>query len=66
MYQTTNLQFQNEKNKLYGSAKKGFRQQFFDTIDTQEVNEQLELSLLDLDRKDWKPDMVEYELAERK
>jgi len=39
---------------------------FFDTIDTKEVNEQLNLSMLDLDRKDWKPQMVEHKMAERK
>ena len=66
LYLKANLQLKNEKNKLYSSAKKEFRQQFFDTIDTNEVNEQLNLSLLDLDRKDWKPEMVEHEMAERK
>jgi len=66
VYQEANLQLKNEKNKLRSSAKKESRKQFFDTIDTKEINEQLDLSILDLDRKDWKPGMVEHEMTERK
>ena len=46
VYQEASLQLKNEKNKLRISATKESRQQFFDTIDTKEVNEQLNLSLL--------------------
>ena len=66
MYRKASLQLMNEKNKLCNSAKKASRQQFFDTIDTREVSEQLDLSLLGLEQKEWKPEMVEHEIGERK
>lgn len=66
MYRKAELQLKNTKIELQASAKKKSRQQFFDTIDTQEVNEQLDPLLLGLERKDWKPKMVEHEIAERK
>lgn len=66
LYREADLRLKNEKNKLCSSAKREFRKQFFDTVDTKEVNEQLNLSLLDLDQKDWKPEMVEHEIVERK
>jgi len=35
-------------------------------IDTREVNNKLDLSLLDLKREDWKSEMVGHELEERR
>jgi hypothetical protein len=66
LYRKADLQFQNAKARLRASAKKEARQQFFDNIDTQEVNEQLDPSILGLEHKDWIPEMVKHEMAERK
>jgi len=51
LYRKADLQFQSAKARLRASAKKEARQQFFDSIDTQEVNEQLDPSILGLERK---------------
>ncbi|KAH6666137.1 hypothetical protein B0J14DRAFT_643409 [Halenospora varia] len=48
-----------------GEVKKS-RDEFFDTIDTDEIDKQLDLSLLDLEEKHWKPKAVEHILPERK
>jgi len=52
LYRKADLQFQNAKARLHASAKKKARQQFFNSINTQKVNKQLNLSILDLKRKD--------------
>lgn len=59
------------KAKLRKSAKASSRQQFFDIVETKDINEQLNqsrlnLSLLDLEKEDWKPEMAEHQLDERK
>ncbi|KAH6676010.1 hypothetical protein B0J14DRAFT_626351 [Halenospora varia] len=52
--------------KLRRGAVKKSRDEFFDTIDTDEIDKQLDLSLLDLEEKHWKPEAVEHILPERK
>jgi len=37
------------------SASKEYREQYFNIIDTKEVNQQLSLAMLDLDLEGWKP-----------
>ncbi len=54
------------KVTLRKTAVKKSRDQFFDTIDTQEINEQLDMSLLDLNMTEWTPPKVEHCLTERK
>ena len=53
MYRRPDLQLRSVKANLRASTTKECRQQYFDTIDRQEVSEQLDLSLLDLERKEW-------------
>jgi hypothetical protein len=55
------------KEKLTKSAKKHARAHYFNTIDTLEINKQLEDSTqLDLGADGWKPPEVEHHPAERK
>jgi Protein of unknown function (DUF3435) len=63
-YQKAKGQFENAKIRLRRSTFKKSRQQFFDTIDTKEVNEQLSLPLFD--RQNWKPEVVLHRLEERR
>lgn len=64
MYKKAGDALQCAKVKLRNSVKKESRQQFFDTIDTIEINKQLDLSLLDLDEEDWEPQKVKHCLEE--
>jgi hypothetical protein len=71
MYDRANADLHCAKVKLRKSAKLETRDHFFETIDTEELNAQgqdlsLDLSLLDLDEKDWKPEKVEHRLEERR
>src|SRR6202034_1281603 len=54
------------KVKLRTATLKESCNEFFDSIDTQEINEQLDLSLLDLNATEWTPPKVEHCLTERK
>lgn len=54
------------KVKLRRGAMKKCRDECFDTIDTDEIDKQLDLSLLDLEEKDWKPKAVKHQVPERK
>lgn len=54
------------KSKLRKSAQRDARQLFFDRIDTEEINKQLDASLLDLEDCAWEPKQVEYALEERR
>lgn len=54
------------KNENTQFSKKAARQQFFDTISTTEINEQLDLSMLDLNDGDCEPQKVERHLEERR
>ena len=66
MYTEASRALQAFKVKLRRGAMKQSRDEFFDTIDTDEIDKQLDLSLLDLEEKDWKPQRVEHQLPERK
>ena len=66
MYKKANNAFNCAKAKSLNAAKKSTRQQFFDTIDTIEINKQLEPSFLDLNEDDWQPEKVEHHLKERR
>jgi hypothetical protein len=66
MYKTADRELRCAKAKVLKSAKKVARQQFFDTISTIEINRQLNLSLLDLNKDDWEPKKVEHNLEERR
>ena len=65
MYKQADKQLRCEKAKVLKSAKKAARQQFFHTIDTTEINRQLDVSLLDLNNEDWEPKKVAHNLEER-
>lgn len=65
IYRRADLQLRSVEANLLASTTKECRQQVADTIDRQ-VNEQLNLSLLDLEWKEWWPERVEHEVAERK
>ncbi|KAH6662715.1 hypothetical protein B0J14DRAFT_685428 [Halenospora varia] len=54
------------KVKLRRGEVKKSHDEFFDTIDIDEIDKQLDLSLLDLEEKHWKPEAVEHILLERK
>lgn len=47
-------------------AKKNTRKHYFETIDTIEINKQLDPSFLDLDEGQWEPKQVEHQLDERR
>lgn len=66
MYKKANDAFHAARIRLRRLAKKNVRQHFFDTINTREINEQLDLSLLDLNKEDWEPKKVEHRLEERR
>lgn len=66
LYKKANDAFRCAKAKLLKAAKKNIRQQFFDTIDTIEINKQLDPALLDLDGKGWEPQKVVHHLEERR
>jgi Protein of unknown function (DUF3435) len=66
MHQKAEANLRRQKVKLRRSAFKESREQFFETIETRDINEQLDLSLLSLDPEGLKPEMVEHELTERK
>lgn len=64
MYKKATAVFRCAKEKLSKAAKRNARAQFFDTIDTIEINKQLDPSFLDLE--DWEPEKVEHHLEERR
>ena len=64
MYKKAGDALQCTKIKLWKSVKKEFQQQFFNTINTVEINKQLDLFLLDLNEKDWKSKKMEHCLEE--
>jgi len=66
LYKEAGDALQCSKVKLRKTAVKESRNQFFDTIDTHEINKQLDLSLLDLNVTEWTPPKVEHCLTERK
>jgi Protein of unknown function (DUF3435) len=66
LYQKAEADLRREKIRLRRSALQESRRQFFETIETKDVNEQLDLSKLDLDKESWKPEMVEHDLEERR
>ena len=66
LYKKANDDFRCAKAKSLKNATTYTRQQFFDTIDTIEINKQLDLSLLDLNNDDWEPKRVEHDLEERR
>ncbi|KIX09925.1 uncharacterized protein Z518_01006 [Rhinocladiella mackenziei CBS 650.93] len=66
MYKEVDRALRSAKMTALDSAKKASRQQFFDTISTIEINEQLDLSMLDLNEGDWEPKKVEHHLEERR
>ncbi len=66
LYKEARDALQCTKVKLRTATLKESRNEFFDTIDTQEINKQLDLSLLDLNSTEWTPPKVEHCLTERK
>lgn len=66
MYKKADDALKCAKTKLRKSARQESRQHFFNTIDTIEINKQLDPSLLDLNDKDWEPKTVEHCLEERR
>ena len=52
--------------KLRKSASKEYREQYFDTIDTKEVNQQLGLAAPDPESEGWKPGVVVHDSEERR
>ncbi len=65
MYQKAEAGLHRQKIKLQRPALEESRKQFFKIIATKEVNEQLNLSLLDLDKESWKSNMLEHVDTER-
>jgi hypothetical protein len=65
MYEKAGAALQTCKVKLRKSTLKDSRDQYFDTIDTEGINKQLELSLLGLEGKDWQPQKAKHDLPER-
>lgn len=65
LYKKASNNLQCQKVKLRNTTTKKSRNQFFDTINTQEINEQLDLSLLDLDAAEWTTPKVEHCLEEQ-
>ncbi|KAF2471333.1 uncharacterized protein BDR25DRAFT_223650 [Lindgomyces ingoldianus] len=66
MYKKAEQDLRCAKAKALNSAKRSTRQRFFDTINTIEIDRQLNLSLLDLNEDDWEPEKVEHQLEERR
>ena len=66
LYKEAGDALQCSKVKLRNTVLKESRKEFFDTIDTQEINQQLDLLLLDLNATEWTPPKVEHCLMERK
>ena len=66
MYQNAEANLLRQKVKLRRSAFKESRGKFFETIETRDINERLDLSLLELDPEGLEPEIVERELMERK
>jgi hypothetical protein len=66
LYKEAGVALQCAKVKLRTATLKASRNEFFDSIDTQEINEQLDLSLLDLNATEWAPPKVEHCLTEQK
>jgi hypothetical protein len=54
------------KVKLRRDAVKKSRDEFFDTIDADEIDKQLDLSLLDLEEKHWEPEAIKHIMPERR
>src|SRR5271163_4285043 len=52
--------------KLRKSASKEYREQYFNTIDTKEVNQQLGLAVPDLEPESQKPGVVVHDSEERR
>jgi hypothetical protein len=70
MYKRANDDLRSTKAQAVKSAKKTFRQQYFENIGTIEINKQLgvsrlDLSLLDLTKDDWEPEQANHDLEER-
>jgi hypothetical protein len=66
LYKKASNDLQCTKVKVRNAAFKQSRDYFFETIETDDVNEQLDLSLLDLNETEWTPPKVEHCLKERR
>ena len=66
MYEKAEASLRCQKTKLRKSALQECGKQFFETIETKDVNKQLDISLLDPDEEGWKPKVVEHDLDERR
>jgi hypothetical protein len=66
LYKKASNDLQCTKIRVRNAAFKQFRDQFFDTVETDDVNEQLDLSLLDLKETEWTPPKVDHCLDERR
>lgn len=66
MYKKARNALQCAKVKLRKSALKESREHFFNTIDTKEINDQLNDSLYNADRESWKPETVVHNSEERR
>jgi Protein of unknown function (DUF3435) len=66
LYQKAEAGLRREKIRLRRSALQESRKQFFETVETKDVNEQLDPSLLNLDKESWKPEIMEHDLEERR
>lgn len=65
MYKNAEDALRCTKAKLRKSAQEEACQRFFDTIDTLEINKQLDPSFLDLEDCAWEPKQIEHALEER-
>lgn len=65
MYKNAEDALRCTKAKLRKSVQEEARQRFFDTIDTLEINKQLDPSFLDLEDCAWEPRQIEHALEER-
>jgi hypothetical protein len=66
MYQKAKHALKCARVKLRKSASKEYREQYFNTIDTKEVNQQLGLAVPDLKPDGWKPEAVVHDSEERR
>jgi Protein of unknown function (DUF3435) len=66
MYRKAEADLRSQTIKLRRTALQESRKQFFKTIETEDVNKQLDPSPLDLDKEIWKPNMVQHDLEERR
>lgn len=66
MYERASADLHCAKTKVRKSALMESREHFFDTIDTKDLNAQVDLSMLDIRKEDWKPQRVEHSLHERR